>query len=141
MAKKRTTEMAAPDAAQETQGTQDATVHGTAQEAQETAQEAQETAQEAQETQEMAPDSGQDAEEEQDLPPGAPLEYAVAGCKSLNLRERPGLDEPVIARLPRGVGVVPLGEAVSQADGHWLRVRTGTLDGWVMDQYLEPVWS
>lgn len=72
-----------------------------------------------------------------DLPGDAPLEYAVTGCDRLNLRERPGLDAPVIVELPRGVGVCDTG----RTDGDWWKVTTGRLAGWVMATYLEPVWS
>lgn len=77
----------------------------------------------------------QDAEE--GFQPDAPLEYAVTGCALLNLREAPSLDAPIIVALPRGVGVSNTG----QVQGPWWEVATGKLRGWVLDQYLEPVWS
>lgn len=74
----------------------------------------------------------------QEAPPDIPpLEYAVTGCTSLNLRERPGLDAPIIAVLPCGVGVSDTG----QVQGDWWEVVTGRLTGWVLSTYLEPVWS
>jgi len=66
-----------------------------------------------------------------------PLEYAVAGCDLLNLRERPGLDARIITALPRGVGVSDTG----QRQDDWWEVATGRLTGWVLSTYLEPVWS
>ncbi len=66
-----------------------------------------------------------------------PLEYAVAGCTFLNLRERPGLDAPITAVLPCGVGVSDTG----QVQGDWWEIVTGRLTGWVMSTYLEPVWD
>ncbi len=66
-----------------------------------------------------------------------PLEYAVAGCDLLNLRERPGLDARIITSLPRGVGVSDTG----QKQGDWWEVATGRLIGWALSAYLEPVWS
>ena len=72
-----------------------------------------------------------------DLPPDAPLEYAVAGCDALNLRKSPGLDSPVIAVLPRGAGVSDTG----RVQNDWWEVVTGRLTGWVLAEYLEPVWS
>lgn len=75
-------------------------------------------------------------ETEQELPEGnAPLEYAVAGCERLNLRERPSLDAPVLAELPQGVGVSCTGE---RRDAWW-EVVTGRLAGWVMAKYLAPL--
>lgn len=66
-----------------------------------------------------------------------PVEYAVTGCARLNLRKGPGLDEPIIVALPRGVGVSNTGETA----GDWWEVTTGRLTGWVLSEYLEPVWS
>ena len=64
------------------------------------------------------------------------IDYTVAGCKRLRLREEPSLDAPVVAVLPCGVGV--LGSA-SPAENGWRQVFTGRLFGWVMDKFLEPL--
>ena len=83
------------------------------------------------------PETVETAPEEPEPVETAPIEYAVTGCDYLNLREAPSLDAPVIVRLPRGVGVSDTGEI----QGEWCEVATGRLTGWVMAQYLEPVWS
>ena len=64
------------------------------------------------------------------------IEYAVKGCKRLNLREEPNLNAPVVAELPYGVGV--LGNS-RPAENGWRQVFTGRLFGWVMDKFLEPL--
>ena len=74
----------------------------------------------------------QDGEE-----PDPPVEYAVAADPGLNLREEPSKAAPIIAELPRGVGVRPTG--VTQ--GAWCEVVTGRLTGWVMGEFLEPLWD
>lgn len=89
----------------------------------------------------IGPDSEEELlgcqDEETGDPPIVPLEYAVAGCDRLNLRDGPGLNARVITELPRGVGVSDTG----QRGGEWWEVVTGLLRGWVMAEYLEPVWS
>ncbi len=64
------------------------------------------------------------------------IEYAVTGCERLNLRQEPSTDAPVVALLPRDVGV--FGADGPAADG-WRQVCTGRLSGWVMDKYLAPL--
>ena len=64
-------------------------------------------------------------------------ERVVTAERGLNLREAPGLDSRVLAVLSHGAGVLP---AAEQAEGaEWVHVRTGTLMGWVLAEYLEPV--
>lgn len=84
-----------------------------------------------------APEEDANPQAPADLPEDAPLEYAVTGCDRLNLRAGPGLDARVIVELPQGVGVSDTGET----QGDWWEVTTGTLTGWVLSTYLEPVWA
>lgn len=72
-------------------------------------------------------------EDEVDLP----VQYSVAASPGLNLREGPSKAAPIIARLPRGVGLFPTG--MTQDD--WCEVTTGRLTGWVMSEFLEPLWD
>ncbi len=65
------------------------------------------------------------------------IEYAVAGCELLNLREQPGLEARILTVLPCGVGV----SATGQRQGEWWEVVTGRLTGWVLSTYLEQVWN
>ena len=69
--------------------------------------------------------------------PDPPIEYAVSADPGLNLREAPGKAAPLITELPRGVGVRPTG--VTQ--GTWCEVTTGRLAGWVLGEFLEPLWN
>lgn len=75
-------------------------------------------------------------EDEAELEETEFIEYAVAGCGRLNLRESPSLAAPIVAALPCGVGV--LGNTRPAEEG-WRQVFTGRLFGWVMDKYLEPL--
>lgn len=68
-------------------------------------------------------------------PNDSPFQYAVTAEGGLNLREAPNLDAPILAVLPRGVGVFDTG--LSQ--GPWLEVITGRLAGWVLSEHLEPL--
>ncbi len=138
---RKKTETAAPETVQEGREPQEMTRD--TQEA-ETAPETAEAPQEGSAQEIIGPEGESEllgCQEEGGARDDPPLEYAVAGCGFLNLRKRPGLNAPVIAALPRGVGVSFEDAAVSQADGHWWLVSTGRLIGWVMSQYLEPVWS
>ena len=66
---------------------------------------------------------------------GLLMEYAVTSKSGLNLRDAPSLDGAVLAELPQGDGVYSYGEA----EGGWLRVRTGRLEGWMLAEHLEEV--
>lgn len=112
------------------------------------AREAQEMTQDVQ-GQETPPDAAQGAREEHITGAGAIgpedgaelaecvlTQYAVAGTALLNLRERPSLDAPVIAKLPQGAGVFADGEPGPEG---WLHVCTGRLEGWMMAQYLDAL--
>ena len=66
---------------------------------------------------------------------GLLAEYAVTSESGLNLRDAPGMDGAVLAELPRGAGVYSYGEA----QGGWLRVRTGRLEGWMLAKHLEEL--
>lgn len=69
--------------------------------------------------------------------PDLPVQYAVAADPGLNLREGPSKAAPIITELPCGVGLFPTG--VTQ--GAWCEVTTGRLTGWVMGEFLEPLWN
>lgn len=69
------------------------------------------------------------------------IEVAVGSAAGLNLRQAPSLDAPVLAVLPKGVGVI-LDIAQLGPDGdipEWLAVRTGNLIGFVMSKHLVEV--
>ena len=149
MARTRKPETAAPETAQETQGTQDMVQDTQAQEtAPDGAQEGAESAQETQDgqdvtqdtqAQETAPDGAQGvsetAQDLEELSEGLLTGYAVTGCDALNLREGPSLDARVVAVLPRDAGVF----AEEGPEGGWLRVCTGWLSGYMMAKYLKPL--
>ena len=70
-----------------------------------------------------------------------PVEVAVAPDKGLNLREAPKMDSPVLAVLPKGVGVF-VDPTQLPADGtvpEWLQVTTGKLSGFVVSRFLEKL--
>lgn len=74
----------------------------------------------------------------QDEPPDdPPSQYAVTASPGLNLREEPSKAAPIITELPHGVGLFPTG--VTQ--GAWCEVTTGRLTGWVLGEFLEPLWD
>lgn len=70
-----------------------------------------------------------------------PVEVAVAADAGLNLREAADLGAPVVAVLPKGVGVfvdpAQLGESGSIPE--WLQVTTGKLSGFVVSRFLETL--
>lgn len=83
------------------------------------------------------------AEEAREGPGGAEdeeqaafVDYAVAKCDWLRLRQEPSLDAPVVTKLPRGVGVLGFNRP---AEDGWRQVFTGRLSGWVKDEFLEPL--
>lgn len=118
------------------------------------------TAQETRESQEMAQDiqaaeqaaqSGQPAREtispedesellgcqdEAELQESLLLEYAVTAENGLYLRAGPSADSAALAVLPWGAGVFAEGGGPEKG---WLRVRTGRLAGYMMEQYLEAL--
>lgn len=63
------------------------------------------------------------------------IEYAVSAEGGLRLRAYPGQDAPVLAVLPKDIGVFAGGEPM---DG-WLYVHTGRLEGWMMAKHLEAL--
>lgn len=111
-----------------------------------------ETAQETRESQEMAQDiqeaeqaaqSGPEEEsellggqDEAELQESLLLEYAVTAENGLYLRAGPSADSAALAVLPWGAGVFAEGGG---PEAGWLRVRTGRLAGYMMEQYLEAL--
>lgn len=61
-------------------------------------------------------------------------EFCVTPQGGLNLRDGPGLTEPLLAVLPHGIGVWSDGQLTE--DGQWVRVQTGLLAGWVKAEFL-----
>ena len=74
---------------------------------------------------------------EQETEEKRPLQYAVTAELGLNLRQGPGLDFPIVAVLPCGVGVFDN----RYIQNGWMKVSTGRLSGWVDAEYLEPLWA
>jgi hypothetical protein len=71
-------------------------------------------------------------------PPSAPQMVQVV-AERLNLRAGPGTNYPVLATLRRGDEVEPLGETTGSGADVWIRVRSGTQEGWVFRAFLrEP---
>lgn len=72
----------------------------------------------------------------EDGEPAGFIEYAVAGCRWLRLRQKPSLAAEVVATLPCGMGVMACTRPVVPG---WRQVFSGRLCGWVMDEFLEPL--
>lgn len=104
--------------------------------AEEAVQEAQETAQSAPETKDASQPQPEKtaAEEAQKAACEGLAEFCVTPQGGLNLRDAPGLTEPLLAVLPHGIGVWSDGQLTE--DGQWVRVQTGLLAGWVKAEYL-----
>ena len=68
---------------------------------------------------------------------GEPLPTAHVTAQRLNLRVRPGADQPVLLELARGARVSLLGEQQMVAGGVWVRVQVDGLTGWVNRGYLD----
>jgi Tol biopolymer transport system component len=62
----------------------------------------------------------------------------VFGTSELNLRQRPGLQQPVIGTLSQGDSVEVLAEPEPDGERRWYHVRTleGGRTGWASDEYL-----
>lgn len=71
-------------------------------------------------------------QEEAELETGLMTEYAVTAEGGLRLRERPSLDAPVLAVLPRGAGVL----SDEPPFGEWAWVTTGLLSGYMLSKHL-----
>ncbi len=69
------------------------------------------------------------------LQEGELTEFAVTAEHGLRLRERPSLDAPVLAVLPRGAGVF----AGEPPVGEWVLVTTGLLSGYMLAEHLAPL--
>ena len=74
-------------------------------------------------------------QDEGSLQNGVLTECAVTAEHGLRLRERPSLDAPVLAVLPRGAGVF----AAEPLVGEWARVTTGLLSGYMLAEHLAPL--
>ena len=64
----------------------------------------------------------------------------VAFCRSLNLREAPGMNSPILQVLPAETEVLidPL-EWIADGTGVWFPVTVAGLNGFINGQYLAPV--
>lgn len=51
--------------------------------------------------------------------------------RALNVRQAPGEDQELVARLYRGAGV-----KIQQVEGEWSKVLSGEVSGWVLSSYL-----
>ncbi len=123
---------AAAEAAQETREVQEM-----AQDTQAAAQAA-EDSRAAQET--IGPEDGSEllgCQDEAELQDGLLLEYAVTAENGLYLRAGPSVDSAALAVLPWGAGV--FAEGGGEPEKGWLRVRTGRLAGYMMEQHLEAL--
>lgn len=69
------------------------------------------------------------------LQEGELTEFAVTAEHGLRLRERPSLDAPVLAVLPRGARVF----AGEPPVGEWVLVTTGLLSGYMLAEHLAPL--
>lgn len=76
-------------------------------------------------------------QDEAELQEGLLLEYAVTAENGLYLRAGPSVDSAALAVLPWGAGV--FAEGGSEPENGWLRVRTGRLAGYMMEQHLEAL--
>ncbi len=118
---------AAAEAAQETR------------ESQEMAQAAEQAAEDSRAAQEtIGPEDGSEllgCQDKAELQEGLLLEYAVTAETGLFLRAGPSVDSAALAVLPWGAGVFAEGEP----EKGWLRVRTGRLAGYMMEQHLEAL--
>lgn len=78
------------------------------------------------------------------FPGTAPGEvYVVTNAGELNMREQPGLTQPVITTLPEGTQVRKLEGPVMMDNVPWMRVRANvnnqTIEGWVSTNFLVPL--
>jgi uncharacterized protein YraI len=55
----------------------------------------------------------------------------------LNLRTRPGTDQPIITTLRQGAEVVLLHDVRTIGGRTWVKVRAGQQEGWVSQEFLE----
>lgn len=63
----------------------------------------------------------------------------TAGGDGLNLRAGPGVDQPVLSRLPDGMTVFVTSEQPTLASGrYWVSVRSSHGEGWVAAEFLKP---
>jgi hypothetical protein len=70
-------------------------------------------------------------------PTAAPLVARHVKSNALNLRARPGTDQPVLTTLAHGASVLLLDETATVAGRTWVRVRAGQQEGWVSQDLLE----
>lgn len=59
--------------------------------------------------------------------------YVVDDGESLNLREQPGTDQPLISQIPSGASFDVLAGPVCEADYAWYRVRYEQDTGWIAE--------
>ena len=71
--------------------------------------------------------------------PTTPVAGSVKRVQSprLNLRARPGANQPVVTTLSQGTGVQVLAETRAADGGVWLQVRSGRFEGWVNGKFLK----
>lgn len=77
------------------------------------------------------------SQDEEFREPEGSIQYAVAANPGLNLREEPSKAASIIVELPYGVGLF----ATGLTHGPWWEVATGSLKGWVLAEFLEPLWN
>jgi uncharacterized protein YgiM (DUF1202 family) len=74
------------------------------------------------------------------VPPGETqpeASEAVVSVDRANVRERPGIDAPVVGAVDKGVRVRIEGEKVDQNGGKWFKVvLQGRREGWMSDRVL-----
>jgi hypothetical protein len=76
------------------------------------------------------------------VPPDGLIAGPAAGSQittaPLNMRARPGIDQPIIAVLEVGTQVEPTGEAQTIGGALWVSVRVAGQTGWVSQTFLRP---
>lgn len=88
----------------------------------------------------IGPEAGSElpgGQDEAELQDGLLLEYAVTAETGLFLRAGPSVNSAALAVLPWGAGV--FAEGGGEPEKGWLRVRTGRLAGYMMEQHLEAL--
>lgn len=64
------------------------------------------------------------------------IENAYVNTQQLNLRSGPGSEHSVVTKLSQGDSVLCLEKKQSSDGGTWVRVRSGTFEGWVNQKLL-----
>lgn len=64
------------------------------------------------------------------------IESAYVSARRLNVRSGPGSEYSVIAELLQGDSVICVGRAQSSDGGTWVRIRSGSFEGWVNQKLI-----